>query len=271
MKKCIIILVALSIAAKTPAQKNDSLEAVRTFVDVCGMYKKTPMHLELRFYSEANYITNEADTLSAQGEFYIQPDRAYIRFGEMEQLVNDSVALLVSDQQQRMILFTDARPVIAQMKSAMGILGSDASYLNISKKYSAVIKQQTVKTSVVALQSRHTLYGTALPKETIDISYTPETKQPQKIVTVKRSLIPLEKADYDVYNQQAEMKQFLLAVEDKQWFLVKEVVSTFEYSSIDYDAALDVPVQLKDRVEKNAEGNYVPVKEYGGYGISKGN
>lgn len=271
IKKCVAVLIVLQMAVVGQAQKSDSLEAIRTFVNVCNMYKKTPMHLAVRFNTETNYITNVSDTVSAQGEFYIMSDQAYIRFGEMEQLVSDSIALLVSDQQQRMIIFKDARPVIAQMKSAMGILISDSSLVNMSKKYTAFIKRETDDISIVELQTRQSLYGTNLPKETIEIRYATDTKQPSRVVTVKRKLIPLEQQDYDAYVKLGNKKNKVVSVADREWFLIKEIVSTFEYDKVEYDANVLVPVTIKDRIEKNEQGIYIPVKKYGQYAISTGN
>lgn len=250
------------------AGNGDSLVLLREFMLVANRYQRQPLYLELEVKQATNYQTSEEDTLRAQARFYLTPEASYIRYGDMEQLVNDSVALMVSDSLQRMILFTDARPVKERMGALAGQLMKDSSIAAWSNRYRA--RQVPSDSGAAALEvvSRSAVPGTSLPRETITIFYDPLTKTPQQILARRRSLIAVGEAVYTELSSRPEWKTKLLAPEGKGYYLVKEQVSTFYYRAVRHQAPLNIPASVGDRVYRNEQGEWAPAKGFETYLIS---
>lgn len=262
-----LTLVFMAVQVSSYAQKTDSLALMREFVQVCNSYQQLPLYLELNIQHSTNFITSEQDTATTQATFYMKPGANYIRFGEVEQLVSDSLALLVSDKLQRMILYTNAQPVLAQMKAMAGMPLRDSSIKALSKRYTA---QSTSEKGVAAivLTGRDLLYSTSLHKETIEVQYDVKTKTPAKLITIKRSLIPLELSDYNTLSSQSGMANQLLSIEGKGYYLVKEQVAIWVYKSIEHEVSMKVPFTIADRIVKNEQGEFIPVKKYETYAVT---
>src|SRR5437016_3249819 len=96
------LLFFLFLVMPGRAQEPDSLDAVRTFVQVCNTYKQLPLQMTLGIHNTTNLVTGAEDTVQARATFYLQQHGSYIRFGELEQVANDSLMLLVSDNLKQM-------------------------------------------------------------------------------------------------------------------------------------------------------------------------
>ena len=271
MRLCIFLLMLLSIHAQAQkkrhrAAKNDTLALTRQFIQVCNVYKQLPLYLHLEIKNTTNFITGAEDTTSSQAEFYMVPGSSYIRMGEVEQLVDDSMALLVSNKIQKMILYADAQPVIARMKMMMGVNLPDSSILELAKKY----RTQAFSfndTAVIQLISRSLLYSSLMPKETIEVLYNPKTKTPFRVITTRRSLIPLEKNDYTTLKDQSPDEKRLLTIGDSLYYLVKEQSAIFVYKKIEHPKNMILPATIAKRVGRDSQGEFVPVREYEGYTV----
>jgi hypothetical protein len=269
--KMILLLVVLSINVNGQKKrhrvvKEDTLTLIRQFIHVCNVYKQVPLYLDLEIYNTTNFITGPEDTTRSQAEFYMLPGSSYIRLGEVEQLVDDSMALLVSDKIQKMILYSNAQPVIARMKMMMGLSLPDSSILELAKKYKAQAKLFN-DTIAIELVSRIQLYGSVLPKETIEVQYEPKTKKLFRVITTKRTLIPLEQSDFNNLKAQPGLADKLIVRGDSAWYLVKEQAGTFVYKKIEHEKNMILPATITKRVGKNNQGEFVPVKGYEEYTV----
>jgi hypothetical protein len=249
------------------AQKTDTLSALREFVAISNGYKQLPLHLELEMKSSTNFITGENDTADVNGEFFLGTENSYVRFGEFEQVVNDSLALLVSHQFQQMILYPNAGAIIKQMKNMMGAALPDSSILNLSRKYISVKKELEPGTSVVELQSRASLYGTKLPRETIELQYDAAKRNPKQVITTSRTVLPLDSIQYAQMQNEKGMADKLFTLEGN-YFLVKEQVTTYLYKQVERAPGVKIPVVIGDRIVKNETGAYEPTEKYNAYKIS---
>src|SRR5688572_1349956 len=95
-------------------KKKESSALIREFMQISNSYKQVPLYLEIEMKNTSNFITSEQDTLYAAGKIYLQPGSSYMQFGEIEQWVTDSLAVLVSNKLQRIIINTDTRPLADQ-------------------------------------------------------------------------------------------------------------------------------------------------------------
>ena len=250
-----------------PAQKQDSLALIREFMQVSNSYKQPPLYLEIEMKNTSNFITGGQDTLNATGKFYLQAGSSYLQFGEIEQWVTDSLAVLVSNKLQRIIINTETRSLADQTNAFTGSLFKDSSILVLAKKYMPAAK--TINgSSVIELNSRDFLYGSSLPKETIQMTYDPKTKQPMEVSSVKRMLVPLSEEDYKKLSIDTEPGKMLLAIENKGYFLIKEQATSFIYKAVKHEANMKIPVAISDRIIKNKKGEFEPVKAYENYEIT---
>ena len=269
---CTLLLACCFIGSPkyAVAQKADTLSVLRDFVNISTGYKQMPLYLELEVKNSTNFITNDGDTSDINGEFYLRNENSYIRIGEFEQIVNDSLALLVSNRLQRMILYTDAASTIKKIKGMMGLVLPDSSIRHLAATYRSFSEKISAQTSRIELQSRTSLYGTNLPKEIIEMQYDASKKIPQQITTLKRSLIRLDSLQYLRLQSEVGIAEKLLTI-GESYFLVKEQITAYLFRQIEkVSAAVKVPVLISDRINKNGEGKYKPVKNYESYSLTTG-
>src|SRR5215207_967774 len=153
------------------AQKKDSLSLFKDFAAISTNYKQLPLYLQLEIKSSTNLITSEEDTADINGEFYLRNENSYVHVGEFEQIVNDSMALLVHNHLKQMILYSNAAPVVRKMKSMMGFALPDSAIQALAFTHRAVSTKLSGQSSVIELQSRSVLQGTDLQKEIIQLQY----------------------------------------------------------------------------------------------------
>jgi hypothetical protein len=260
---------SLFCAKNMIAQKKDSLSLFRDFAAISTNYKQLPLYLQLEIKNATNIITSEEDTSDINGEFYLRNENSYVRVGEFEQVVNDSMALLVSDKLQQMILYPNASPVVNTMKSMMGFALPDSSIKALAATHKAVTRNLSDASSMIELQSRTVLFGTDLSREAIQLQYDVSKKIPQQVTTLKRSLMRIDSAQYIKLKEEPGYSDKLLSIEES-YFVVKEQTTTYFFKQIENaSATIKVPVLITDRIMKNEEGEYVPVKNYEGYRLTK--
>lgn len=272
IKMRLYLVLAVFMTSNLPvflfAQKKDSLAILKEFISISNRYKQIPLYVNLEMETNSNFVTGENDTLHVQGEFYLQEKQSYVRFGEFEQVVNDSMALLVSNKLKQMILYINASPVLEKMKSILGAPLPDSSIKNLGAKYKATASPLSKGTGLILLESRMPLYGTSLPKETIELQYDSKEKQPRQVLTTKRNLVLLDSVQYYSFKTQEEFEGKLLLLENS-YFLIKELVTKFTYNKIEQTAVATIPVTIHDRIMKNGEGNFIPVVKFENYMLSQ--
>jgi hypothetical protein len=245
-------------------QKDDSVSITREFMQVCNVYKQLPLRLDIEMHNKTNFIVDEQDTSYVRASFYIQSNVSYIHFGEVEQLVNDSLALLVSDRLQQMVLSLNGQSVLERMKAMTGVPLQDSAVAEIVQKYK-VEKTNKDGVMVIELQDKTLLYTTSMPKESIKVEYNPKTKIPVRVTTLRRVLLPLQEADYQVLAADPVMKDKLLILENNLFYVIKEQSAEYVYKEINHDSEVRTPVVMSDRIVKNGEGDFEPVKSYEAY------
>jgi hypothetical protein len=248
---------------KLTGSHNDSLATYRAFVRACNLYQQLPLYLEMELVNTTNFVTSEEDTVRMQSTFYMVPGMSYIRFGDAEQFVSDSIALLVSDKLQRMIVYSRVQPLLRQMQAIVGMQWTDSSLQQMAQRFIA-----TTSTTAILLTGRDLLYGTSFPKESVELQYNPATQEPVKVITIKRNLLPVSEADVKVLREQGMDAGKVLVIEGKGQFLIKEQTGTFIYKKIMHTAGMTLPATIADRIVKNEQGRFTPVKAYESYAIT---
>jgi hypothetical protein len=268
MKKILAILMTITtllvFTVRAEAQK-DTLAGIRLFMRVCNAYKQLPVQLDLDIRHSANIVSRPDDTAHTSARFYLQQRGSYIEMENMEQVVNDSLMLLVSRPARRMILYAHRESVANQLSQYMGLGLQDSSLAKVAGKFTLVSSVSAGDTASLDLVSRVSLYSNLPAVEEITVNYDPVTARPYQVTDTRRKLVMVEKSLYKAYSDRPEWTGKTLSIGDSSFFLVKEVASVYSYSKITHDQKADLPVLIGDRVVADDQGRYRPVKSYADY------
>lgn len=257
LMKILLYLVVLYAGTGIHAQQSDKKEVFRRFVQTLNMAGRTPLNLQMDIRYSANLVTQPGDTLSMQGEFYLRANQAYIRMGEQEQVMNDSVALLISDNLQRMILYPQASAMISQIRNLPGLQWSDSSVKSLAAQFNVMQPAD----DIISLQSKLLLPGTKLARTAYELHYEPSLNKPQQLIMTQHILVGMDSAQYAVMQQEPVYVPNLF-IKNGQYFFIKEKKLTVTYLKIEQPADNSLPVTLSDRIEWTADRQPKPVGKY---------
>lgn len=266
----VTVLLCISSGLLAQKQKKDTLAPLREFISIVSSYKQIPLYMEMEVKNKTNLITTENDTAVLNGEVYLQKEDAYVRFGDYEQLVNDSTALIVMNKAEAMIIYENAEPVISQMKAMLGAAVPDSSIRQMAAMYSVTKTVAENSMAAIELRSRDELLKTGLPKVHISMTFDSKLKHPKQVKTTQRSLIPLDSVEYENLLADANYSDGLLKTDEGFYFIkVQESFITYKKLLLNREAEMAVPFLIKDRVGKAPDGEYKPVKGFEEYTLTK--
>jgi hypothetical protein len=257
--KCKITIVFIFLTNQLLAQSKSEKQLFASFVLVCNAYKQLPLQLTVTYNKASNFPLREIDSKVQEGVFYFAKGAGYIKFGELEQIITDSLALVVMQGIKQMLLSVNNNDMGAQLNKMMQMPGNDSSISILAKKYTITQKVVDKTTSLLHITSKQKINSSDLPVEEITAYYTPQNMNPQKIETIKRGLVNKEKAT------DKTIVATTVSIPQKGDYLVKEETTFFVYKTITHNANEAMPVLLSDRIEKDGASGYVPVKAYEGY------
>ena len=264
MKRFKILSVMLLFQFCSYAQNGDSLLLFKEFMQVCNGYKQIPLHLSLQYSRSSNVILTQEDTVTMQADFYLLQNSSYIRFGELEQLIGDSLVLTIMNKEKQMVLSEKDERLIAQMKAMTGPLLQDTSLQKMAVKYAISKRSLSDGKMTIEITERLKMLETTLPVVSMELIYNKGDKTPEKVVTVKRSLIPRSRMGNTLT---AGIRT--VTIPGKGEFVIKEDRITYYYKKISHNTDIKLPVAIADRVVYNEEGNVVPAKAFESYTLIK--
>lgn len=234
---------------KMYAQTADTLSVLKLFMQVCNSYKQFPLHVNLSVQNSTDISTNpEADTAAYNMEFFIQDKGAYIKMGNNEEVINDSLILIISQKPKHMALYANTKHSMAeQMTMFTGGLTQDSSLQKFAARYRQDENNSGVTPpglAVIKIRSRETVLGSMLAKETIEATYKRDSKLPVKVVQLHRKLIPVDSATYVKLLSGNLYAGKLVHPAGHYWFIIKQSVSTYIFNQIDYDVTTQLPLQV---------------------------
>jgi hypothetical protein len=244
------------------AQQQDSLNSIRTFIKVCNSYKQLPLQLEASIERSVNFATGKEDTGIVQATFCMQEDASYVRFGDLEQLVEDSLMLLVNGTLRRMLLYATHQSVQGQLNRYLGMHLADASVIKLAGLYAVWPLRTENNTTGMELKSRSCLFNTHLPKDEIRLLYDPVNNEPARIVQLRRSLIMVDSLTYDSCLTDPAFEDRVIKTAGSDYFIVKEQSTTFLFTNISHTTGMKLPARLADRITAEGGGKYIPVKPF---------
>jgi archaellin len=265
IRKYAISLYLLALVVILPlagySQVADSLSTMRAFIKLCNVYQTLPVQVELRLLHSSNMIRSKEDTATVFIRFHLQAHGSYTQYGELEQVANDSLLLLVNHTAHRMILYPNHASIANRMQVSSALLTGDSSVEKMVKKYTAMQVEPAAGMGGIQVSSRSVLYGTDLPSETIEASYHKVSQQLARIIQVQRSLVPVDSVQYQNLSADPAFtgKRFRLP---QGFFVIREQTATYEYVQVVHNADQPLPVQVSDRITRKEQSGYEPVKAY---------
>lgn len=256
------------ISADTQAQHrkkkehHDSLKTVSLFMQICNNYKTLPLQANVKIVQQANIITTREDTITLEASFYLQNNASYIRLGEVEQLVNDSLMTLVNHRVKRILVYKNGSTVANRLDNYIGVQLQDSMLQEVFKTFS-VAAFHIKDTPAIRLDSRRVLVRTLNPKETVEIKYNPANMQPYEVMQIKREIIKINQALFNTLSQDHAFagKTF---EQDNEFYAVKELSTLFIYERIEHKNE-NTPVAVGDRVLKDKEGAFIAATGFEDY------
>lgn len=260
MRKLICITPLLCLVWVAQAQQRKEKDLFKKFMNISHGYKFLPLQLHV-LYEESSNFPATASSKKMQGQFYMNKESSYIKFGNIEQVISDSAILMVMQDTRHMRMMFAAVNIDEQLKKAGSPSLKDSAMKNLNRFYNANEKDDADGRALLRLASKSLLYSTDLSTDEMEVLYNKKTGEPLKLTTVKRSLVP-KPAD-SAAGQASGIREVF--VEGKGRFLVKETRTFFSYLKIEHRENEKNPVLLSDRVMKSENGTYTPVAGYNEY------
>lgn len=281
MRKAIIIvqvvLVIMAVSNMATAQKKnkrlntDSARVFREFVKMNQFYKKLPLYIEMRLTNTTSVTRNHVDSASSDVTFYYGVRDFYMKGEGMEEILNDSMAVLINHQAKQIRIVPNNQGVLKSLEKGIAVVELDSSINQLMNKYSAIKYEGSSDSTSIILKGRERIYGTDMPKEEIKVVYNKNDYQPIFYWKKSVSLLPVDSAVYEQYRLNMDYEGRLIRVPfggRKLYFAMKEQVTEYVVKSVRKEIQV-CPVMVGDRITKDTNGDYLPVKGYEDYLLSK--
>ncbi len=265
------LLWAGSLAAQSPG--GDSLAAFRPLATIAGLYQRSAVQLTLHLRREATPVTSASDTLETDIEMYYGLPNEYVRTEGLEEIVNDSVVLLVNTPTRRMLRYRNTPAIRKGLEHAMVPWLADSSLAALAKRYHAMITAGDTGVSKTELTSRDVIAGTQLAKEKITLLYRTANGLPVQCTETRVSLVPVDSLVYTQLQKQAAYSGRLLTGAGRKgriFLIVKEASTVCSFRGIDLGVKRP-PVSETDRRVLTAAGMYKPAKGFEDYVFTQEN
>lgn len=267
----IVLLLPATAAAAQKQPQQDSLSAYREFVSLGKWYLNMPLQFRVHLVNHTTPLVREQDNMESDILLYYGQHDFYMQAGALEQIVNDSLTVLINSEAKVIRLFPNANTLSKGMERLIPGLVPDASLQQLSQKYSIAIEENGKDEKTMTVQSRSRISGTAFCRESIAITYQSLSQQPVSYFRTERSLVPV---DSSIYTQMAGDPLYagrLVSVETKNgklFFVMKEKTMQCSFKEVSHKEQTP-PVVQQQRVVRTENGTYMPAKGFEAYIVSK--
>lgn len=258
MKQKFLVFLFICLTSQLLAQSPVNVQLFKKFITICNSYKQVPLQLEIEYKRVCDIPWYSDDTSVVKGVFFINNNGAYVHFGKGEQIVTDSMALMVMENVNQMVL-SHYKIDIAKQINNFVTMPTDSSLAKLDGGYSIKEKKLGNSTAVIEITNKKTVSNTGLPYEKNVLTYNTITNTPITIEVTKRNLVKKNK------NENRKHSAKIISDPQNGDYLLKEDVNTFTFKSIRHNPNQSLPVILTDRIRKDAANNYTPVNAYKNY------
>lgn len=239
----------------------DSVALAREFGKLSTAHFWLPLQAKVVIVRKSDLVTAPEDTARVEAEYWLDSVNAYFRAGDVEQILDDSLALLVNHRLGR-IFYGPARP--GQLMAFLGVLRNglpDSSVAALFRKYAVARFPDSAGLGRIALTERKRLFGTDMPKGSVTLVYQKQKGLPLRIELLERGLVPLPDSGAGHPSGNAGRT---LKLEGRS-FLVRESWTVAEYRSVAHDTGSVLPAKISDRLLFAPNGTALPAKGFEGF------
>lgn len=275
MTKLQLVIVFLIVAITASAQKQqtaDNLSLYREFVSLGKWYLNTPLQMKVQIVHKST--PSVQDSTQATMLLYYSKHDFYLQAGEIEQIVNDSLTVLVNNDAKVIKVFSNSQSLEKNMQKSIPAFVSDSSLEKLAALYTIETEDKEKNRKEIIMQSRALVSGTSFSKEAIAITYLPGSQQPVVYLQYKRNLVPIDSASYTQMNSDPLYAGRLVKTKTSKkdggnlFFVIKERITECRFIEATHDIWLP-PVVQQNRVVKNENGAYVAVNGFEDYQVTK--
>jgi hypothetical protein len=268
MRKIILISVVIANSYLSKAQKNDSLAIYKQFIAISKGYQQTPLQASIKYTKTSNVIANVGDTNTANILFVFKtPTNGYVKFGNIEQIVSDTMIVMVNYDIKRIVVFEGSKKEIQAKMIKIGQTNySDSACKMLAKIYKANLESLDQINSKITLQSVTNLFNTKIAKETIEMLFNTSNKQPIEMVTTKKYLKSI--TDSSIENLKM-MAPHTINISNKGNYILMVQTEKYFFNYINYNKIERLPFEIIDRVIKKTFSNLLPAKGFEDFAIIK--
>lgn len=263
-------MLCLLCSAQAQKRKADSLAVLREYVKLWQMYQK-PVQLSIRIQNSADPVSRATDTVATDVDYYLSSNAFYFQSEGMEQIVNDSLIIVVNHPVKQITIYRNEQPVKNSIQKSLNAFLPDSSIERLAKGYSSTMKAEGQNKNRIELQNRAVVYGTTFPKEKIEVLYKQNNYEPIELLQRKCSLVPIDSITYAALLKDQTYSGKLVsspAGKGNAFFIVKELKTLYSFKKVQVNVP-HPPVQQQDRISIDENGDYIPVNRYKEYLLSK--
>lgn len=267
-------MATITMAQTGIEKKEDDLLAFKEFVSLGNWYLHSPLQVQIHFVNLTTPSVAAEDNSDVNMLLYYGQHDFYMNAGGLEQIVNDSLTILINNEARMIRLFPNVNTVRKTLESTVSMFLPDSSLEKLAKKYAIMILEPAKGLKEMTVQSKDKISGTDFNKESIKVTYQSESHQPVSYVTTRRSLVPVDLTMYKQFEKDPGYAGRLLKFKTKNetdiFLVVKEKVMQCSFAQVNYDMQSS-PVVQGDRIVRMSDGEYKPAKKFEAYLLSNGN
>jgi len=272
--KLITVLLLLTVSAtaqRKKKKKTDTLSVYREYAQLGRWYQGVPLQMNVHFVYKAVPAISAQDSTEADMLLYYGSNEFYLQTENMEQIVNDSLVVMVNNEAKMIKLFPNNGETMQNLEKMGAVPVADSSLQKIVARYSGIMREEGKNTKRITLQSREKIFGTELFKETISIIYQSETYKPLVYNHSKLSLFPVDTTVYSQLTNDPAYTGRLVNTKTEAgnlFFIVKEKITQYRFININHEQKTP-PAREQDRVVKTENGEYKPARGFEEYLVSR--
>lgn len=269
-----LLLIALFCFSDLTAQKRSrQYRSLRNdLIRSREIWQNRPVSFELTISSQSIIGNKPNPATVMEMDLFIGKRDYYVHTDKMEQLLEDSVWILVNNI-TKMILLSKVNDQFQsafnnQINEQFQIQDSVLSRPN--SDYDLLEDSAPEGQRCIVIRHKKRISETDIPKEEVRLFIDKKSAAPLRVEQFKASLVPIAESDAVNLLNNTDYKESLVKGNKDSfapYYFISKVKTTFTYKNISVGVA-STPVKLKDRVVKDEEGNWKAAKDYEEYTVT---
>lgn len=269
----IMLLITATAHAQRRKKNDDTLTVYREFATLGRWYLQQPLQVNVHFGYRCTPAYAGNDSVDTDMQLYYGGNDFYMQAEGMEQIVNDSVVVMVNNETRMINLFPNDGQAFKKFHETMALFVPDSSLQKLAQLYVANRNDEGQGARRIILQSRTSVTGTDHLKEIISITYDATTHRPLAYHHITRSLAPVDSLVYSRLAENSAYNGRLISTKVNHhnlFLVVKEKITDCRFTNISHGIQ-GPPAREHDRVLRGENGEYGGAKGFENYLVTTNN